>query len=52
MNALGLVEIPSFGITAVVTDVAVKAEAVYQAADDPNDVTVTHELVSVRSVEL
>jgi len=28
MNALGLVEIPSFGITAVVTDVAVKAAAV------------------------
>jgi hypothetical protein len=30
---------------------AVKAEAVYQAADNPNDVTVTHEFASVKEAQ-
>jgi hypothetical protein len=30
---------------------AVRAEAVYQAADNPNDVTVTHEFVSVKDAQ-
>ena len=30
---------------------AVKAQAVYQAADNPNDVTVTHEFASAKEAE-
>jgi len=30
---------------------AVKAQAVYQAADDPNDITVTHDFVSVQEAQ-
>ncbi len=30
---------------------AVKAEAVYQAADNPNDVTVTHDFASVKEAQ-
>lgn len=39
------------GFAPIQKAMAVKAEAVYQAADNPNDVTVTHDFSSVEEAQ-